>query len=121
MRDLCIEEGLGVVNYYSLASGFLSGKYRSEADLGKSARGQGISKYFDARGARILAALDEVSARHGVPPAEAALAWLIARQGVTAPIASATTPAQVESFAKAVALKLPPEDVDLLNDASALG
>ena len=119
LRDLCIEEDLGVVTYFSLASGFLSGKYRSEADLGKSARGRGVAKYLNARGARILAALDEVSSRHDVQPAEIALAWLIARPGVTAPIASATSPAQVESFAKAASLSLRAEDIALLDEASA--
>jgi aryl-alcohol dehydrogenase-like predicted oxidoreductase len=120
LRDLCIEGELGVVTYYSLASGFLSGKYRSEADLGKSVRGPGIAKYFNSRGAKILAALDEVSSRHDVQPVEIALAWLIARPGVTAPIVSATSPAQVESFAKAASLSLCAEDAALLNEASAL-
>ena len=84
-------EEIGVITYFSLAKGFLSGKYRSEADLGKSPRGGGVAKYLDARGMRILAALDAVSARHSAKPAEVALAWVIARPGVTAPIASATT------------------------------
>jgi aryl-alcohol dehydrogenase-like predicted oxidoreductase len=119
LRDLCIGEGLGVVTYYSLASGFLSGKYRSKADLGKSARGARIVKYLGARGTNILAALDEVAARHNAQPVQIALAWLMARQGVTAPIASATSPAQVASFAKASALTLLAEDVALLDDASA--
>ena len=91
LRDLCIAEEIGVITYFSLAKGFLSGKYRSEADLGKSPRGGGVAKYLDARGMRILAALDAVSARHGAKQAEVALAWVIARPGVTAPIASATT------------------------------
>src|SRR5690606_27854382 len=86
LRDLCMREEIGVITYYSLAGGFLSGKYRSEADLGKSPRGGGIGKYLDARGKRILAALDAVSARHDAKPAEVALAWVIARPGVTAPI-----------------------------------
>src|SRR3546814_16904790 len=83
-------EDIGVVTYYSLASGVLSGKYRSTDDLGKSARGQGVAKYLDARGVRILDALDAVSAGRGAQPADVALAWLMARKGVTAPIASAT-------------------------------
>jgi aryl-alcohol dehydrogenase-like predicted oxidoreductase len=115
LRDLCIKEGLGVVTYYSLASGFLTGKYRSKADLGQSARGEGITKYLNPRGEAILKALDEISARHGAQPAEVALAWLIAREGVTAPIASATKVAHVETFAKAAALKLTADDIALLN------
>ena len=76
LRDLCIKEEIGVITYFSLAKGFLSGKYRSEADLGKSPRGDGVGKYLDARGKRILAALDAVSARHNAKPAEVALAWV---------------------------------------------
>ncbi|MBE9603863.1 aldo/keto reductase [Acetobacteraceae bacterium H6797] len=118
-RDFCLKEGLGVVTYYSLASGFLSGKYRSEADLGQSARGGGIGKkYLNPRGFAILKALDEVAGRHGAKPAEVALAWLMAREGVTAPIASATRVEQVASFAKAAALALGAEDMALLEKAS---
>jgi len=116
--DLCIKEGLGVVTYYSLASGFLSGKYRSKADLSKSKRGEGVVKYLDDRGLTILKALDEVAADHNGKPAEVALAWLIHSEGVTAPIASATSVEQVESFAKALELKLSEEDVAFLNQAS---
>jgi len=119
LRDLCIREGLGVVTYYSLASGFLSGKYRSKDDLAQSKRGQGVAKYLNARGDAILDALDAVSARHGAKPAEVALAWLIAREGVTAPIASATSVAQVESFAKSAELSLTREDLAALDQASA--
>jgi aryl-alcohol dehydrogenase-like predicted oxidoreductase len=114
LRDLCVREGLGVVTYYSLASGFLTGKYRSKADLGQSARGEGVAGYLDARGMGILAALDEVSARLGATPAEVALAWLMARPGVTAPIASATSRAHIESFARAAGLKLTADDMTLL-------
>ncbi len=117
LRDLCRREEIGVVTYYSLASGFLTGKYRSEDDLGRSARGGGVAKYLDTRGRSILSALDEVSGRHGNKPAEVSLAWLIAREGVTAPIASATTTEQVASFAKAAALELTPEDLSLLDAA----
>jgi aryl-alcohol dehydrogenase-like predicted oxidoreductase len=119
LRELCIREGLGVVTYYSLASGFLSGKYRSKADLGKSARGAGIEKYLDARGMAVLKALDHVSQAHDARPAEVALAWLMAREGVTAPIASATSRAQVASFAKAAALPLSADDMRQLNEAGA--
>lgn len=119
LRDLCIKEGLGVVTYYSLASGFLTGKYRSKTDLAQSKRGQGVAKYLNARGEAILKALDEVAARHSAQPADVALAWLIAREGVTAPIASATSPAHVEGFAKAAELKLSTEDIEALDKASA--
>ncbi|RWR31288.1 aldo/keto reductase [Sinirhodobacter populi] len=119
LRDLCLKEGLGVVTYYSLASGFLSGKYRSRDDLGKSKRGGGIAKYLTPRGEAILTALDQVADAHSVKQAEVALAWLIAREGVTAPIASATSVAQVESFARAASLKLTAEDIAALDRASA--
>ncbi|MGC3983306.1 MAG: aldo/keto reductase [Pseudorhodoferax sp.] len=119
LRDLCLREGLGVVTYYSLASGFLSGKYRSQADLAGSARGKGVARYLNARGTAILAALDAVAAAHGATPAEVALAWLIAREGVTAPIASATSVRQVESFANAAALQLAAGEIATLDAASA--
>ena len=119
LRELCMAEGLGVITYYSLASGFLSGKYRSEADLGKSTRGGGVRKYLDGRGLRILAALDAVAARHEARPAEVALAWIIARPGVTAPIASATSLEQMESLIRSAALKLSAADVAELDAASA--
>lgn len=119
LRDLCIAEDIGVVTYYSLASGFLSGKYRSKEDLGKSKRGEGVAKYLDARGLKILAALDAVADRHNAAQAEVALAWLMARKGVTAPIASATKLSHVESFAKAVSLKLSEADIAELDTASA--
>jgi aryl-alcohol dehydrogenase-like predicted oxidoreductase len=118
LRDLAMAEGLGVITYYSLARGFLSGKYRSEADLGLSPRGGGIKAYLNERGFRILHALDEVGRRHGAKPAEVALAWLMARPGVTAPIASATTLAQVDSLIKAASLALTAEDMGALGDAS---
>ncbi|WP_026854153.1 aldo/keto reductase [Geothrix fermentans] len=118
LRDLAMAEGLGVITYFSLAKGFLSGKYRSEADLGKSPRGKGVKGYLEARGFRILAALDAVAARHGAEPAEVALAWLMARPGVTAPIASATTPAQLDSLVKAASLSLAAENLAALEEAS---
>lgn len=119
LRDLAIEENLGVITYYSLASGFLSGKYRSAADLGKSPRGEDIGKYLDARGQRILAALDGVADKHRATPAEVALAWLIATPGVTAPIASATRRSQLDSLVKAVSLTLDGEDMAILNATGA--
>ncbi len=119
LRELCLAEEIGVITYFSLAKGFLSGKYRSEADLGQSPRGGGVKAYLNERGRRILAALDEVSRRLSAKQAEVALAWLIARAGVTAPIASATTLDQVESLIKAGSLKLESADVKALDEASA--
>ncbi len=118
--DFCIAEEIGVITYFSLAKGFLSGKYRSEADLGQSPRGTGMKGYLNKRGLRILTALDQISAKHGVKPAEIALAWLMARPGVTAPIASATTVAQFDSLKKAASLKLTGEDMEILDQASRL-
>jgi aryl-alcohol dehydrogenase-like predicted oxidoreductase len=117
LRDLCITEGLGVVTYFSLASGFLTGKYRSKADLIKSQRGENIKKYLTERGMKVLQALDEIATQHSAKPAEVALAWLIAREGVTAPIASATSVAHVDSFAKAASLALSDEEINRLNKA----
>ncbi len=119
LRALCIREGLGVVTYYSLASGFLAGKYRSNADLAQSARGKGVAKYLDGRGHTILAALDAVAEAHGAQPADVARAWLIAREGVTAPIASATSVRQVEGFARAAALRLTAQQLAALDAAGA--
>ena len=121
LRDLCIREGVGVVTYFSLASGFLSGKYRAASDLRRSARGEAVAKYLDVRGARILKALDEVSLRNTAAPAEVALAWLMARAGVTAPIASATSREQVESFHRAAGLTLAVADIAALDAASGIG
>ena len=114
LRDLCISEGIGVIVYYSLASGFLSGKYRSQADLNNRARGDAVAKYLNERGLRILAALDGVAAAHDAKPAEVALAWLMAREGVTAPIASATTVEQVDSLVRATQLRLSAEELRTL-------
>ncbi|ONG59167.1 alcohol dehydrogenase [Pseudoroseomonas deserti] len=119
LRDLAIREGLGVITYYSLASGFLSGKYRSAADFSKSKRGGGMEKYMNPRGETILAALDAVAGRVSATPAEVALAWLIARDGVTAPIASATSLAQLDSLAKSARLSLSAADIAELDTASA--
>lgn len=119
LRDMALNENLGVISYYSLASGFLSGKYRSKGDLGKSVRGGGIEKYLDARGMRILAALDAVAKVHNAQPAEVALAWVMTRDGVTAPIASATSVEQVDSLIRATQLALTPADLALLEKASA--
>lgn len=119
LRDLAIAEELGVITYFSLASGFLTGKYRSEADLSQSQRGSSVARYLDERGLRILNALDEVSARHDAAPADVALAWIIVREGVTAPIASATSIEQLDTLVRAPALasSLTAEDIALLNQA----
>jgi len=119
LRDLCIAEGIGVIPYYGLAAGFLTGKYRSEADLANSQRGRSVGKYLNPRGMRIVDALKEVAARNNAQPGEVALAWLIARKGVTAPIASATSLAQLEGLVKATRLTLPAEDIAALDQASA--
>jgi aryl-alcohol dehydrogenase-like predicted oxidoreductase len=119
LRDLCMKEDIGVITYFSLAKGFLSGKYRSKADLGKSVRGGDVKPYLNARGMRILAALDAAAAKHQARPAEVALAWIIARPGVTAPIASATFLAQMESLIKAASLTLDASDIAELDKASA--
>ncbi|TPM37869.1 aldo/keto reductase [Mesorhizobium sp. B2-3-4] len=118
LRDLCVAQDIGVITYFSLAKGFLSGKYRSEADLGQSERGEDVGSYLNPRGMRILAALDAVSARHHAKQAEVALAWAIARPGVTAPIASATKPGQMDSLIKAVSLTLSADDMAELDKAS---
>ncbi|GAA0486864.1 MULTISPECIES: aldo/keto reductase [Tatumella] len=118
LRDLCIKKNIGVVTYYSLASGFLTGKYRKESDLQQSKRGAGISKYLNPRGFRIVGALAEVAEAQQATSAEVALAWLIAREGVTAPIASATSVPQVESFARALQLSLTPQQLTLLDTVS---
>ncbi len=119
LEPLCLEENVGVINYYALASGFLSGKYRSEADLGKSARGASVgNKYLNERGLRILKALDEVSERLGSTPARVALAWLIQRPAVTAPIASATSLEQLNDLIEATKLELDEASRRLLDEAS---
>lgn len=114
LADMCVREQVGVVTYYSLASGFLSGKYRSQADLGKSARGEGIAKYLDDKGMKILAALDQVAEAHHAEPAAVALAWLIAARAVTAPIASATKRHHIECFTSAMNLSLSHDELKQL-------
>lgn len=113
------EQNLGVISYFSLASGFLSGKYRSEADLEGSNRGAMVKKYLTDRGMRILQALDEVAAQYHAKPAAIALAWLIARPTVTAPIVSATSLSQLHELTQAASLQLSTEAIDTLTTASA--
>jgi aryl-alcohol dehydrogenase-like predicted oxidoreductase len=118
LEPLCLQENVGVIPYYSLASGFLTGKYRSEADLSKSPRGGGATKLLNERGLAILDALDEVARSHDASPAEVALAWLMARPGVTAPIASATSLEQLDELIGAVGLKLDRSSIEALDLAS---
>lgn len=113
------DEGLAVITYYALASGFLSGKYRGEADFGKSPRGKGMKKYLDERGFRILEALDRISAATGAPLAQISLAWQLHKPAVTAPIASATTERQLQDLIAAASLELSTEQMALLDEASS--
>lgn len=119
LEALCLQEGIGVISYYALASGFLTGKYRSEEDLGKSPRGGGVKRFLNERGFRILKALDEVAAKHNANPAQVSLAWLMARPSISAPIASATSLAQLDDLIKAAQLELSQEDIAQLDFASA--
>jgi len=119
LRALCVAEQLGVIPYFGLASGFLTGKYRSKADFGKSPRGASMEKYLDARGVRILDALDAVAAAHRAQPAEVALAWIMRQPAITAPIASATSAEQLDSLVRATTLSLSEADIKVLNAASA--
>jgi aryl-alcohol dehydrogenase-like predicted oxidoreductase len=119
LEQLCRKESIGVIPYYGLAAGFLTGKYRSAADFGKSPRGGGMANYLNTKGMKILAALDEVAAAHGVKPAAIALAWLIARPSITAPIASATSVEQLKDFSDAAKLKLSREEIANLDAAGA--
>lgn len=119
LADLCVEQDIGVITYFSLASGFLTGKYKSAGDTQGTARGGGIAKYFDDRGRQVLAALEQVSTDTGAPPATIALAWLMTRRGVTAPIASASRLEQMDSLIKAPDLKLSDAHLQLLQEAGA--
>jgi len=119
LEPLCRAEGLGVINFFGLARGFLTGKYRSEADLSKSPRGAGVKGYLNDRGLRILAALDAVAAARQATPAQVALAWTMARPGLTAPIVSATSVAQWTELAGAAWLRLDAAALEALNQASA--
>ncbi|CAL74762.1 putative oxidoreductase, aldo/keto reductase family [Bradyrhizobium sp. ORS 278] len=120
LQRVCEQNQVGVITFFSLAAGFLTGKYRSEADYGKSPRGQrGIPKYMNERGMRILAALDEVAEATGAQLASIALAWLLAKPSVTAPIASATKPEHVDTLVAATQLTLTPDQVARLDAASA--
>jgi aryl-alcohol dehydrogenase-like predicted oxidoreductase len=119
LQPLCLEHEVGVIPYYSLASGFLSGKYRSEDDLKQSPRGGGVKKYLTDKGFAVLKALDEIAEAHGATPAEIAVAWVIAQPAITAAIASATKPEQLDALIEAASLALTPEDLSALDAASA--
>jgi len=119
LQPLCVREDVGVISYYSLASGFLSGKYRSEADLAKSkARGGKVKAYLTDRGYRVLAALDQTAEAHGATPAQVALAWVMAQPAIAAAIASATTVEQLGELARAATLQLTTDDLSRLDSAS---
>jgi aryl-alcohol dehydrogenase-like predicted oxidoreductase len=119
LEPLCRAENVGVINFFGLARGFLTGKYRLESDLTKSARGPGVQVYMNPRGMAILAALDEVAAQQRATPAQVALAWQIARTGITAPIASATSVAQWLELAGAATLKISAAERTLMDRVSA--
>ncbi|HYE27348.1 MAG TPA: aldo/keto reductase [Allosphingosinicella sp.] len=119
LQPLCLAEGIAALPYYGLASGYLTGKYRSEADYGRSVRGDRMAKYLDGRGPEVLAALDSVAAETGASPAQIALAWLAAQPGVAAPIASARTQEQLEELLGAMILELDEAQLARLDEASA--
>ena len=120
LEPLCLERGVGVINFYALAAGFLTGKYRNEADVSKSARGATtIKKYLNRRGLRILAALDEAAKRYDATPGQVAIAWQMARPAITAPIASATSIVQLDELMAATRLQLDADAIGSLDDASA--
>jgi len=118
VQDLCVERGIAVLPYYGLASGFLTGKYRSSADQGKSVRGDRMAKYLNARGFAVLDALDDVAGETGATPSQVALAWLAAQPAVAAPIASARTPEQMEELIGAMTLELGEDQLARLDSAS---
>jgi aryl-alcohol dehydrogenase-like predicted oxidoreductase len=117
LQDLAITHNIGVVPYYGLASGFLTGKYRSRDDLGKSVRGDTVAKYLDGKGAAVLAEMDRIASETGATHAQIALAWLAAQDGVTAPIASATSVAQMEELMEFLEIDLTPDQLDRLTMA----
>jgi len=119
LESLCLKEKVGVIGYYSLASGFLTGKYRSKADMDGRTRAPRVEKYVNEAGFRVLDALDEVAARHGAKPGQVALAWLIARPSVTAPIASATNLEQLKELTASASIELDAADIDRIDKASA--
>jgi aryl-alcohol dehydrogenase-like predicted oxidoreductase len=119
LQALCLKENIGVIPFFALAAGFLTGKYRSEADFAKSERGGRVKQYLDERGFRILAALDKVAEQTSSTPARVALAWLMARPGITAPLASATNLDQLNELIAAASLNLDGSATAILDQASA--
>ncbi|WP_428683777.1 aldo/keto reductase [Reyranella sp.] len=119
LEDECLKEGIGVIPYYSLASGFLTGKYRSEADVGSAQRGAGVKKYINPKGTAVLKALDDAAKSNGATLAQVALAWLLQRKAITAPIVSATSLKQLDDVLNSTTLELDPESVAALDKASA--
>ena len=120
VQDICVKEQISGIHYFSLAAGFLTGKYRTAEDAKKSARGGGVvSKYLNERGLKILAAMDKVAAKTGASLAEIALAWVVAQPGVAAPIASATSIEQLDLLVRGVRLTLSPDDLAALTAAGA--
>ena len=119
LENECLKEGIGVIPYYSLASGFLSGKYRSEADAADKARGAGVKKYINDKGFGVLKALDAAARKHNANSTQVALAWLMQRKAITAPIVSATSLDQLKDLIAAPAIKLDPESVAAIDKASA--
>jgi aryl-alcohol dehydrogenase-like predicted oxidoreductase len=120
LRDLCRDEGLGVIAYYSLAAGFLTGKYRSESDVADAARKPYVSEFLTPRNYRILEVVDDVARETGAGNVAVALAWLMAQPTVTAPIASATRVGHVEQMLAGLELKLSADQLERLDDVSAL-
>jgi len=118
LQDLCVARGVAVLPYYGLASGFLTGKYRSKADIGKSVRGDRMSAFLDGNGLAVLAALDAIAAEIGATPAQVALAWLAAQPAIAAPIASATSVAQLEELLGVLTLELDPDQLARLSAAA---
>ncbi|HZX72846.1 MAG TPA: aldo/keto reductase [Cyclobacteriaceae bacterium] len=119
IEPICVEHQIGVISYFSLASGFLTGKYRSESDLTKSARGGGMKKYMDERGFRILNVLDQLAQEYNTTQASIALAWVMARPSISAPISSATSLTQLSDLIKSTEVRLRQDSIQLLNEASA--
>ena len=118
LEPLCLEKGVGVISFFSLGSGFLTGKYRSKEDLSNRARGSFVEKYLNERGFRIVEALDKVAQEHNITPAQVAIAWLISHPSITAPIASATNLEQLNELIEATTIELNPSVIDQLNQAS---
>jgi aryl-alcohol dehydrogenase-like predicted oxidoreductase len=119
LEPLCEKEGLAVINYWPLASGFLSGKYRSENDLAGKPRARNLAKFLNERGLKVLAALDRVAKKYNATPARISLAWLLARPSITAPIVSATNLEQLKDIVASVEIVLDRESIEILNEASA--